>query len=288
VNGKPIRIMWSHRDPAFRKVPPGLGARRARGRAAGEGPAAAVREPAGAAAPAPNPQPPPRKPSQSGVGNIFIKNLDKSIDNKALHDTFSQFGNILSCKVATDMAGNSKGYGFVHYETEEGATMAIEKVRRGVGVWGPGPAACDRANCDGLGGPGLRRGGAGGGAGRMATRQRRGRERVAAGRQTRPLAAAHAGGRPFDRRLTAPPNLPLAPPQPPPQVNGMQLADKIVFVGPFLKRVERGGDGREERFTNVYVKNLGDDVDDEGLKKMAAEHGPVTSAVVMTVGSPRV
>jgi polyadenylate-binding protein len=64
----------------------------------------------------------------------------------------------------------------------------------------------------------------------------------------------------------------------------MQLADKIVFVGPFLKRVERG-EGREERFTNVYVKNLGDDVDDEGLKKMAAEHGPVTSAVVMTVGA---
>ncbi|KAK3022537.1 hypothetical protein RJ639_047475 [Escallonia herrerae] len=83
LNGKPIRIMYSHRDPSVRR---------------------------------------------SGTGNIFIKNLDKAIDHKALHDTFSSFGNILSCKIATDPSGQSKGYGFVQYDSEEAAQNAIEKL----------------------------------------------------------------------------------------------------------------------------------------------------------------
>ncbi|KAI3712264.1 hypothetical protein L1987_70815 [Smallanthus sonchifolius] len=83
LNGKSIRIMYSHRDPSVRK---------------------------------------------SGSGNIFIKNLDKAIDQKALHDTFSTFGNILSCKIAADSIGQSKGYGFVQYDGEESAQQAIEKL----------------------------------------------------------------------------------------------------------------------------------------------------------------
>lgn len=66
---------------------------------------------------------------KSGVGNIFIKNLDKTIDNKMLYDTFSAFGNILSCKVVCDIpTGDSKGYGFVHFETEEAAVKSIDKL----------------------------------------------------------------------------------------------------------------------------------------------------------------
>ncbi|XP_063936061.1 polyadenylate-binding protein 2 isoform X2 [Daucus carota subsp. sativus] len=61
-------------------------------------------------------------------GNIFIKNLDKSVDHKGLHDTFSPYGNILSCKIATDFSGQSKGYGFVQYDSEESAQKAIEQL----------------------------------------------------------------------------------------------------------------------------------------------------------------
>ncbi|XP_076437660.1 polyadenylate-binding protein 4-like [Babylonia areolata] len=148
IKGRPIRIMWSQRDPSLRK---------------------------------------------SGVGNVFIKNLDKSIDNKALFDTFSAFGNILSCKIACDDNG-SKGYGFVHFETEEAARQSIEKV------------------------------------------------------------------------------------------NGMLLNGKKVFVGRFIPRKERLlllGD-KLRKFNNVYIKNFGDDLDDDKLKQLFEPFGKIISAKVMT------
>uniref|UniRef100_A0A8C5I0M2 Polyadenylate-binding protein n=1 Tax=Gouania willdenowi TaxID=441366 RepID=A0A8C5I0M2_GOUWI len=148
VKGKPIRIMWSQRDPSLRK---------------------------------------------SGVGNVFIKNLDKSIDNKALYDTFSAFGNILSCKVVCDENG-SKGYAFVHFETQDAADRAIEKM------------------------------------------------------------------------------------------NGMLLNDRKVFVGRFKSRKEREAElgAKAKEFTNVYIKNFGDDMDDDRLKELFEKYGNILSVKVMT------
>uniref|UniRef100_A0A672N396 Polyadenylate-binding protein n=1 Tax=Sinocyclocheilus grahami TaxID=75366 RepID=A0A672N396_SINGR len=148
IKGRPIRIMWSQRDPGLRK---------------------------------------------SGVGNIFIKNMDESIDNKALYDTFSAFGNILSCKVVCDENG-SKGYGFVHFETQEAANRAIETM------------------------------------------------------------------------------------------NGMLLNDRKVFVGHFKSRKEREAalGAKAMEFTNVYIKNFGEDIDSEKLKGIFSEFGKTLSVCVMT------
>lgn len=148
IKGRPIRIMWSQRDPSLRK---------------------------------------------SGVGNVFIKNLDKTIDNKAMYDTFSAFGSILSCKVATDETGQSKGYGFVHFDTEEAANNSIDRV------------------------------------------------------------------------------------------NGMLLNEKKVYVGRFIPRKEREKELGEKAklYTNVYVKNFGDELNDESLLQMFEPYGKVTSHRVM-------
>ncbi|KAJ8257983.1 hypothetical protein GJAV_G00191850 [Gymnothorax javanicus] len=147
IKGRPIRIMWSQRDPGLRK---------------------------------------------SGVGNIFIKNMDESIDNKALYDTFSAFGNILSCKVVCDENG-SKGYGFVHFETQEAANRAIDTM------------------------------------------------------------------------------------------NGMLLNDRKVFVGHFKSRKEREAEfgAKAMEFTNVYIKNFGEDFDEEKLKEVFSEYGRTLSVRVM-------
>lgn len=71
-----------------------------------------------------------RDPSlrKSGRGNIFIKNLDKNIDHRALFDTFSQFGPILSCKIELDENNQSRGYGYIQFTNTESAERAVDTV----------------------------------------------------------------------------------------------------------------------------------------------------------------
>jgi len=66
------------------------------------------------------------------------------------------------------------------------------------------------------------------------------------------------------------------------KVNGMLLNEKKVYVGKFISRKERIREmGQNQRFTNVYVKNFGEDFTDELLMETFAAFGKIVSAKVM-------
>ncbi|XP_044067796.1 polyadenylate-binding protein 1-like isoform X3 [Siniperca chuatsi] len=254
IKGRPIRIMWSQRDPGLRK---------------------------------------------SGVGNIFIKNMDESIDNKALYDTFSAFGNILSCKVVCDEKG-SKGYGFVHFETHEAANRAIDTMN--------GMLLNDRKVF----------------VGHFKSRKER---EVEFGTKAMKFTNVYiknfsedytdeklkevfsAFGRTLSVRVMKDErgrsrgfgfvnyaNHEDAQ-KAVDEMNGKDINGKIIYVGRAQKRLERQGElkrkfdqikqDRIQRYqgVNLYVKNLDDSIDDERLRKEFAPYGTITSAKVMTDGS---
>ena len=238
-----------------------------------------------------------RDPSlrKSGSGNVFIKNLDKSIDNKALYDTFSAFGNILSCKVATDDNGGSKGYGFVHYETQEAATMAVTRVNgmllngRKVFV-GFFVSRKDRVSADGgdeqytnlftknvpveWGDDELKEFFAPHGEIKSAVVMKDG-EGKGRGFGFVNFAEHEQASKAVD------------------ELNGTELNGKTVFVGRAQKKRDRERELREKfealklerahKFTgvNLYVKNLDDAIDDEKLREAFAPFGNISSAKVM-------
>jgi len=252
LKGKPIRIMWSQRDPSLRR---------------------------------------------SGVGNVFIKNLDKTIDNKAMYDTFSAFGNILSCKVAQDMSnGESKGYGFVHFETEEAALNAIQKVN---GMLLNGKKVY---------------------VGRFVPRKDREMELGEKARKFTNVYVKNINEEYDEARLNEmfqkfgkissvkvmksedgkskgfgfvsfedPEEAMVACDE----LNGQDLDGKTVFVGRAQKKAERQAELKKkfealkmERLNryqgvNLYVKNLDDTIDDDRLRQEFAPFGTIASATVM-------
>ncbi|GJX28466.1 RNA recognition motif domain, eukaryote, nucleotide-binding alpha-beta plait domain protein [Tanacetum coccineum] len=62
---------------------------------------------------------------RTGIGNLFVKNLAVDIDVGKLKDVFGVFGRIISCKIAKNDDGKSKGFGYVQFDSEESAAEAL-------------------------------------------------------------------------------------------------------------------------------------------------------------------
>lgn len=238
-----------------------------------------------------------RDPSlrKSGVGNIFIKNLDKAIDHKALYDTFSAFGNILSCKVVMDDTSSSKGYGFVHFETKEAAEKAIARVNgmmlnnQKVFV-GPFVARKERLrNADG--------------ETKFTNVYVKNLDEGVTIEQLKQMFTEHGtitnaaimmdehgkskgfGFVNFENAESAKSAVDA--------INGRDINGKAMYVGRAQKKSEREAElkakfeaMKQERLNkyqgvNLYVKNLEDGVDDEKLRAEFAPYGTITSCRIM-------
>lgn len=250
INGKPIRIMYSHRDPSIRK---------------------------------------------SGKANVFIKNLDKSIDHKALLDTFSTFGNVLSCKVALDSSGQSKGYGFVQFDNEESAQEAIKKLNKMlingklvyVGLFQRGQERNQQNESPHFTNVYVKN------LSETTTDEDLKKIMGEHGNITSAVVMRDGSGksRCFGFVNFEKPEAAAAAIE---KLNGSTISgDKVLFVGRAQRKSEREAELRakfeQERLSrfeklqgaNLYLKNLDDTIDDEKLKELFSEFGTITSCKVM-------
>ena len=60
--------------------------------------------------------------------NLLVRNLPRDMDQKSLQGLFSKYGNIKSCKLETFSSGDSRGQGYVQFETQESAQNAIKEL----------------------------------------------------------------------------------------------------------------------------------------------------------------
>jgi polyadenylate-binding protein len=60
--------------------------------------------------------------------NLYLKNLDDTVDDEKLRELFAEYGTITSCKVMRDPQGQSRGSGFVAFSSPEEATRAVTEM----------------------------------------------------------------------------------------------------------------------------------------------------------------
>jgi len=60
--------------------------------------------------------------------NLYVKNLEETVDDAKLRQEFSACGTITSAKVMRDDKGASKGFGFVCFSTPDEATKAVTEM----------------------------------------------------------------------------------------------------------------------------------------------------------------
>jgi polyadenylate-binding protein len=64
------------------------------------------------------------------------------------------------------------------------------------------------------------------------------------------------------------------------KVNGMLLADKKVYVGRFISRNQRDDASGPRKYANIFIKNFGDQLDEEKLRELLSKYGTIVALKV--------
>jgi len=79
-----------------------------------------------------------RSKSSPTFTNVYVKEINASIDSKQLETYFNTFGKVTSCFISLDKDGKSRQFGFVNFETAQAAKDVIDncngKIIEGISI----------------------------------------------------------------------------------------------------------------------------------------------------------
>ncbi|KAK6936139.1 RNA recognition motif domain [Dillenia turbinata] len=218
-----------------------------------------------------------------GIGNVFVKNLDDSIDDKKLHMIFANCGLVLSCKVAVSEDGRSKHYGYVQFDSETSAQNAIQKLN-GYKVYGKALYVTsfvpkgqrmltdDEAKYTNLYVKNFEK---------HVTEEKLSEMFSKFGKITSLLISKDSDGVSKGFGFVNFEN-PDSAKQAKESMNGVQLGSKILYVSRAQSKSERQQEQtKRTKGVNVYVKNIGDSVNDDQFRMYFSQCGRVISAKIM-------